>query len=856
MFGKLIEKSPLLLLIGTPLLLLWLSFVLSSKGEIIKVDSEYNTYRAALPEKYIDVINKANINDSTYFFSVYQDYGIRELLIFKVSPTSQEIISDFSIELSAENNTVQVVQDKKASFTLENNAVLYNYNGKTYGLFKKELPFVSIKNLIVTRKVLNKWQKKWTDSIERPFKPVKTSNQIELTKPLGFQRPTNPYIALFLYMLEQNEIQFLPYFYTQTKAGLKQTQESLGNYIENEKIIIGLVENQKQFWELINEKHDDILNNISFRGENKVLATQLIESYIDGELGFESVFNVEKLARYFSIKNLFSNRCDEHMHFIYNQKEKLLEPYFTHSQCIGEMNDYMAKPEIDDINFIESYIQSLIQLSQIDLYNDFVVNNSSFEQELKLINEDDIKKVFNLDLLKINQRIIDQEFKSQGRIKSELLSIDKDQITLTISNLGNFPIFVNGLSHNKKKEIKSLTPQKLILGNKRDTITIKLPRSFENLFVSKKSKEVGFRLSKHIYELFVSYYDLGIYNVNYASIIPYQQKEEVAEDLFRAPLNLYKQKNLTVNENKKTISFKTKNITIANPLIIPEGYTFLVNAGTTIDIVEGGKIISHSPLDFVGTKTQPIKMHSSDKQGQGILVLSQGKENRINHTIFDFLSNPTHGNWSVTGAVSFYESPVTLNYVTVSNNRCEDALNIIRTTFVMNQCELTNTQSDAFDGDFVTGIIKDSKFINLGNDAIDVSGSDLEIVNVQIIKAGDKGLSAGEDSKMTVNNVSISTSEIAVAGKDLSIINARNLKIENTKLAFTAFQKKPEFGPSNITVDGVVMSNVELNYLVESTSSLLIDGKKVESSQNVKERMYGAEFGVSSAETRNKEYKN
>ena len=47
-----------------------------------------------------------------------------------------------------------------------------------------------------------------------------------------------------------------------------------------------------------------------------------------------------------------------------------------------------------------------------------------------------------------------------------------------------------------------------------------------------------------------------------------------------------------------------------------------------------------------------------------------------------------------------------------------------------------------------------------------------------------------------------------------------------------------------------------MDYLVESTSSLLIDGKKVETSQNVKVRMYGAEFGVSSDETRTKEYKN
>ena len=427
---------------------------------------------------------------------------------------------------------------------------------------------------------------------------------------------------------------------------------------------------------------------------------------------------------------------------------------------------------------------------------------------------------------------------------------------LSVFNYSNYPITPRGLNHKKNKSITELSAQTLILSGKKDTLTIPLPRSFENLFVSKKKKVTGFVLHKHIYDLNLSYSIAGLNTVQYSQIIPYQSKEDTPEDIFRTAAFINNHKSIVINKEKGVISFKSDSIVISQPLVIPSGFVFELKAGLTLNIIDGGKIISHSPLNFIGTKLKPIKIISSDKKGQGILVLSEDILSYLKHVEFNDLSNPKHGNWSVTGAVTFYESPVKLEYVTIKDNRCEDALNIVRTTFLMANCNIFNTQSDAFDGDFVTGIIKDSKFINLGNDAIDVSGSDLEIVNVQIIKAGDKGLSAGEDSKMTVNNVSISTSEIAVAGKDLSIINARNLKIENTKLAFTAFQKKPEFGPSNITIDGVIMTNVELNYLVESTSSLLIDGKKVESSQNVKERMYGAEFGVSSAETRNKEYKN
>ena len=143
------------------------------------------------------------------------------------------------------------------------------------------------------------------------------------------------------------------------------------------------------------------------------------------------------------------------------------------------------------------------------------------------------------------------------------------------------------------------------------------------------------------------------------------------------------------------------------------------------------------------------------------------------------------------------------------------------------------------------------RFNELGNDAIDVSGSKLTLNDVEVYNAGDKGLSAGEDSMMIVENVKIFDSEIAVAGKDLSVIEARNLTITNTKLAITAFKKKPEFGPSNVTVSGLLMKNVETNYLIENSSSLTVDGEKIKTSDDVKGRMYGVEFGVSSDETRN-----
>ncbi len=110
------------------------------------------------------------------------------------------------------------------------------------------------------------------------------------------------------------------------------------------------------------------------------------------------------------------------------------------------------------------------------------------------------------------------------------------------------------------------------------------------------------------------------------------------------------------------------------------------------------------------------------------------QESKLRFVNFNYLTNPKHGSWSVTGAVTFYESSVSLENVTISNNTCEDALNIIRTNFEMKSCSISNTQSDAFDGDYVKGTILYCKFSDLGNDAIDVSGSDLTIKGVVVIR--------------------------------------------------------------------------------------------------------------------------
>ena len=70
------------------------------------------------------------------------------------------------------------------------------------------------------------------------------------------------------------------------------------------------------------------------------------------------------------------------------------------------------------------------------------------------------------------------------------------------------------------------------------------------------------------------------------------------------------------------------------------------------------KILSYSPLEFIGTENAPIFIHSTDKSGQGIIVINANQKSILRYTVFENLSTPSQGGWKLSGTISFYESPV------------------------------------------------------------------------------------------------------------------------------------------------------------------------------------------------------
>jgi len=276
------------------------------------------------------------------------------------------------------------------------------------------------------------------------------------------------------------------------------------------------------------------------------------------------------------------------------------------------------------------------------------------------------------------------------------------------------------------------------------------------------------------------------------------------------------------------VTFEGDVFHINEPLIIPPDKEVVIQEGQTFDLSNGAFILSYSPINAIGTEDRPITFISSDGTGLGLVVIKPKFTSHLSHVIFDNLSNPVSGVWYLTGAVTFYETDVEISHSFFQNNRSEDALHIMRSDFVVNNCSFLNTFADAFDSDFSTGHIYDSSFSNTGNDGLDFSTSQVLAENIIFSEIGDKGISVGENSNLTIRNITVKGAVIGLTSKDFSIITGDSINISDVKIGMALYQKKPEFGPANMVLSNTrVFGSIGLDYLIQEGSTLFLDEKEI-----------------------------
>ena len=132
-----------------------------------------------------------------------------------------------------------------------------------------------------------------------------------------------------------------------------------------------------------------------------------------------------------------------------------------------------------------------------------------------------------------------------------------------------------------------------------------------------------------------------------------------------------------------------------------------------------------------------------------------------------------------------------------------------------------------------------------GNDGVDVSESEISINNIHFDRIGDKAISAGENSKIILSNISIKNSEIGLVSKDGSIIHGNDVTIDSVRLPIAIFKKKPRYNNPSISLKNYFESDSEIKYLIEKPLYIKLNSKKINGDTIMVENLlYGNIFGT------------
>ena len=309
--------------------------------------------------------------------------------------------------------------------------------------------------------------------------------------------------------------------------------------------------------------------------------------------------------------------------------------------------------------------------------------------------------------------------------------------------------------------------------------------------------------------LVVRYRLLGMDDVREVTVIPHQHLDVAAltRGVMRQEPNASSFPFLQIDQATRSIEFAGDHVRVDQNLIIPPGYTVKCGPGVVIDLVAAATIVCYSAIDFQGDEDAPIIITSSDRTGQGLAVFNANLPSHFRHVVVRQLSTPAQEGWELTGAVTFFHSPVVIENCEFTGNDSEDGLNIVSSEFKLHHTHFEASTSDALDGDFTSGEIRSCTFHNIGGDAIDFSGSRVEVENVRMTDIADKGLSVGEDSVLFGKQIQIANAKIGAAAKDLSTATLADITIENSRIALAVFRKKPEFGLATMHASDIHLNN-------------------------------------------------
>jgi hypothetical protein len=235
--------------------------------------------------------------------------------------------------------------------------------------------------------------------------------------------------------------------------------------------------------------------------------------------------------------------------------------------------------------------------------------------------------------------------------------------------------------------------------------------------------------------------------------------------------------------------------------------TVRIAPGTSLKMGKDASLIFFGPVAFMGTVKEPIVVKpSSQAPWGGIAVQGPATAGSVfSHVRAAGGTVPRSGTVPYPAMVNIHDTKniVVKNCRFGRDSGSEDMLHAAYVEdLTVEDTLVEDAASDAFDLEFVTGVLRRVKVLRAGDEGLDLMGSRVELVDCVLVGCSGNGISAGEESHLRVRDTLVAGSKVGVLAKNASVVELSDSLFYRNKIGIQVYRRDVRFqGESKVSSD-------------------------------------------------------
>jgi hypothetical protein len=251
---------------------------------------------------------------------------------------------------------------------------------------------------------------------------------------------------------------------------------------------------------------------------------------------------------------------------------------------------------------------------------------------------------------------------------------------------------------------------------------------------------------------------------------------------------------IKVDHAAQVIQILSGSWTLDRDLVFPAGFVVRAAHPLILDLQNGARFISRSPLDWKGHADQPIKLISSDEPGGSILLIGAEGSN-LEHVEIG------SGDQGEDPVLTIQKGNARLSNVKIGG-RARTLILAVNAKVTMQHCTMSGG-GDQFIAHYSEVQLSDLSAYGAMDDAITLNGGMAVLRNINVQNTGGYGSKLDLRAEVTVDRMTLLNVGSGVEVDDGSRMTWKNGKIEAKGVAFNIGKRSVRYGASTLDLEAV-----------------------------------------------------